>query len=156
VVKAAYEIARPSIIEAGIDYQTELGPDVPFIRGNHNQLTQVVLNLLNNAVQALGSCENPQIRVRLRFRAGEAMKESVELVIEDNGPGVDSEVLPRLFEPFTTTKDTGDRTRKAGMGLGLAIVKRIVEIHHGVVRVETKPGRGTSFHVVLPREGAEG
>lgn len=154
VVRAAYEIARPSFVAAGVRFEFEPGT-TPHVQGNNNQLTQVVLNLLNNAVQALGGRDNGCVTVHIRHRSGEGAEPSFELSVGDNGPGIDAEVLPRLFEPFTTTKATGDRARKGGMGLGLAIVKRIIDGHNGVIRVETEPGQGTTFTVVLPGETSE-
>ncbi|MBE2213819.1 MAG: hypothetical protein IAE82_08105 [Opitutaceae bacterium] len=154
VVRAASDIVRPSLVESGVRLDVALG-SVPMVHGNHNQLTQVVLNLLNNAVQAFHGREGGLIRIELGHRDGATVKPVVEIAITDNGPGIDAEVLPRLFEPFTTTKNTGDRARKGGMGLGLAIVKRIVDGHNGLIRVESRKGQGTTFTVVLPCEGGE-
>lgn len=152
VVRAASDIVRPSLVESGVRLETDL-PPVPAVHGSHNQLTQVVLNLLNNAVQAFHGREGGLIRIELRHRNGSEVNSVVEIAIADNGPGIDPEVLPRLFEPFTTTKNTGDRARKGGMGLGLAIVKRIVDGHNGLIRVDSRKGLGTTFTVVLPCEG---
>lgn len=155
VVGAASDIVRPSLVESGVRLDVACDP-VPPVYGNHNQLTQVVLNLLNNAVQAFHGREGGLIRIELRHHEGPSGKPVVELSIADNGPGIDPEVSPRLFEPFTTTKNTGDRARKGGMGLGLAIVKRIVDGHNGLIRVESNKGPGTTFTVVLPCEGEAG
>lgn len=151
VVRAATDIVRPSLVQSGVQLESNEEP-VPLVHGNHNQLTQVFLNLLNNAVQAFHGQEGGRIRIDVRHRRGESENPVVEVAISDNGPGIDSEVLPRLFEPFTTTKNTGDRARKGGMGLGLAIVKRIVDGHSGIIRVESRRGAGTTFTVVLPCE----
>jgi SAM-dependent methyltransferase len=73
------------------------------------------------------------------------------IAVADNGPGIDPALLSRVFEPFVTTKATGDGLAgKRGMGLGLAIVKRIVEGHRGAITVTSEPGRGTTFLVHLP------
>jgi signal transduction histidine kinase len=125
---------------------------MPHIRGNHNQLTQVFINLINNAVQAMSSGGGNLVKVALRHRIGGAMKPAVEIMVSDNGPGISAEIRDHLFEPFTTTKDTGDRGRKGGMGLGLAIVKRIVDGHNGVIRVDSETGMGTTFTIILPCE----
>jgi signal transduction histidine kinase len=70
--------------------------------------------------------------------------------VSDNGPGIEPALLPHIFDPFTTTKSTGERLGKHGMGLGLAIVKRIVQHHHGEIRVSSVVGEGTTFRVYLP------
>jgi len=70
--------------------------------------------------------------------------------LTDNGPGIDPAMLPHIFDPFTTTKATGERRGKHGMGLGLAIVKRIVQNHHGEIQVTSTLGHGTTFRVYLP------
>jgi signal transduction histidine kinase len=70
----------------------------------------------------------------------------VAIRIRDNGPGIPAEVVPRIFDPFFTTKDVGE-----GSGLGLSIVHGIVERHGGTIEVETEPGVGTTFTVLLPR-----
>jgi two-component system nitrogen regulation sensor histidine kinase GlnL len=152
VVRAAADIVRPSLVESGTKLEMSM-PPVPPVHGNHNQLTQVVLNLLNNAVQAFHGREGGVIRIEVSHRDGSGANPAVEIAVSDNGPGIDPEVLPRLFEPFTTTKNTGDRARKGGMGLGLAIVKRIVDGHNGIIRVDSRKGEGTTFTVVLPCEG---
>ncbi|MGH8020544.1 MAG: sensor histidine kinase, partial [Opitutaceae bacterium] len=152
VVKAAFGIVNPSFhtnqVRCEFDYE-----DTPAIRGNHNQLTQVVINLMNNAVQAFRDAVDPCVTVSLRHRNTDPDNSVVELSIADNGPGIDPAIREKLFEPFTTTKDTGDRHTNAGMGLGLAIVKRIVEGHNGALRVESEPGVGTTLTVVLPCGG---
>ncbi len=119
------------------------------IRGNFGQLQQVFLNLVQNAIQAIGSGDGAVELVAepIVLADGQA---GARVIVRDSGPGVAPEVLPRMFEPFVTTKATGERTGKRGLGLGLAIVKRIIEAHHGDVRVETIAGRGTAFFVYLP------
>src|SRR4029077_7985979 len=71
----------------------------------------------------------------------------VEVKIRDNGPGIPPDVLPRIWDPFFTTKDVGE-----GTGLGLSIVHELVERHGGTIEVETKMGEGTAFTVKLPRQ----
>jgi PAS domain S-box-containing protein len=100
------------------------------------QLQQVVLNLLENAAEAVP----PGGRIQVRTRdAGD----HAELAVSDEGPGIPPEVQARMFEAFYTTKAHGS-------GLGLSIVRRIVEAHGGSVSCETGPGRGTAFRVLLP------
>ena len=84
---------------------------------------------------------------RLR-RTGRAAPASVEVIIADTGTGIPAEHLPRIFDPFFSTKGVGK-----GTGLGLAITRRIVEDHHGIIEVVSEVGRGTTFTIRLPAEG---
>lgn len=101
-------------------------------------LRQVLLNLVTNAIQAVGKGG----RVVLRLRAG---KGAPVLSVEDNGPGIPPENLERIFEPFFTTKAPGE-----GTGLGLSVSRGIMEELGGSLEVESTPGRGATFRVVLP------
>ena len=120
----------------------ELDGALPPIEADRDQLTQVVLNLLENArdaVTAKGSDESVgRITVRTRKHG-----ERVELEVEDNGPGFDPAILDKLFTPYFTTKE-------AGTGLGLAIVHRIVTDHGGTITATSNPGKGARFVVDLP------
>ena len=111
------------------------------VRGHAGQINQVFMNLLTNAAQALSGRDHAQITIETR---GEA--DSVEVKIRDNGPGIPADVLPRIWDPFFTTKDVGE-----GTGLGLSIVHELVERHGGVIECDTKLGEGTTFTVRLPR-----
>lgn len=106
------------------------------------QLSQVVLNLLVNAFQAIEACkrQNGRIEVRTERRGTELLLE-----IKDNGSGINAEHMARLFDPFFTTKDVGE-----GTGLGLSISHHIVSAHGGKIEVESSPGVGTCFRVYLP------
>jgi len=115
--------------------------DVPAITGEGNRLTQVFLNLMINAAQAMpeGRSRN-EIRVKLH-----AADQDVVIEISDNGSGISPEVMRRLFQPFFTTKPAG-----VGTGLGLHISKQIVEAHGGKLSVESRAGAGTTFTIALP------
>jgi len=106
------------------------------VRGDGEQLYQVGLNLLGNAI----SVSEPHTRIHLTTRAAEGMG---WFEIRDQGPGIDAENLERIWEPLFTT-------RTSGTGLGLAVVKRIVDEHGGVVRVESEPGKGAHFEIGIP------
>jgi signal transduction histidine kinase len=113
---------------------------IPRISCSPSQFNQVILNLLSNAAQATREGEGT-ITVRT------AMRDAAHVAVEvaDNGSGIPAEVLPKIFDPFFTTKGVGK-----GTGLGLAICYKIVENHGGKLEVQSKPGAGTRFTVVLP------
>jgi len=112
------------------------------VRGHAGQINQVFMNLLTNAAQALAGRENATVTIET---GGDA--DGVEVKIIDNGPGIPPEVLPRIWDPFFTTKDVGE-----GTGLGLSIVHELVERHGGTIDCHTKIGEGTTFTVKLPRK----
>jgi signal transduction histidine kinase len=113
---------------------------IPRITCSPSQINQVILNLLANAAQATKDGEGT-ITVRT------SMRDAAHVAIEvaDNGHGIPADVLPKIFDPFFTTKTVGK-----GTGLGLAICYKIVENHGGKFEVQSKPGLGTRFIVVLP------
>jgi PAS domain S-box-containing protein len=115
----------------------------PLVEANEGQLTQVFMNLLLNASEAIGEgdAEHHEIRVRTYTDAsGHAVVE-----IHDTGPGIPSHVLPRIFDPFFSTKPAG-----SGMGLGLAICHSIIDSCGGEIAAESSASEGTTFRVVLP------
>ena len=107
---------------------------------NRDTLVGTVLNLIENAIQAGG--REARLKIHL-YQRGETLR----LCISDNGPGIDSETLARLGEPFFTTKTTGT-------GLGLAVVKAVARAHQGDVQLRSRPGRGTCAILTLPLLGA--
>jgi len=128
--------------------------DLP-INGDATQLHQVVMNLINNARDALDGVDGPAITIRLAtFRPDAAYLQAhpyfkdgqyAHLSVADNGCGIPEAQLEHLFEPFFTTKEQGE-----GTGLGLAMVYGAVKSHHGFVEVESVSGRGSTFHIYLP------
>lgn len=149
VLRTVLEIVRPEVDRANVvaELRCEM---VPQIRGNHSQLLQVFLNLIQNALQAMDGRPNSRLELVAAMRTRDVPRPQLCITVRDNGPGIDAALLPHIFEPFTTTKATGERRGKHGMGLGLAIVKRIVQHHHGEIRVTSHVGEGTTFHVYLP------
>jgi signal transduction histidine kinase len=125
----------------------EYADDVPPVSVNISEIEQVLINLFKNAAQAL--CEacaetKPQIRISVRRHNGMA-----EIKVADNGPGMPEEIRRRVFEPFFTTKEVG-----AGTGLGLAVSYLIITRNHGgSIDVESFPGSGTCFTILLPISG---
>ena len=125
------------------------------IHGDSSQLHQVILNLVNNARDALGDIEQPEITISLQhFHANEAFinahnnlteDDFAIITVKDNGPDISTELMDHIFEPFFTTKDVGK-----GTGLGLAMVDGAIKTHRGVIEVTSSPGTGTAFHIYLP------
>ncbi|ETW14366.1 phosphate regulon sensor protein [Roseivivax marinus] len=135
--------------DAGVTIETELPPEDIEIIGDTDQLRQVLWNLIENAVKYAG--RDATVRVMLTGPGYEAKVRGhgVRLRIADTGPGIDPIHIPRLTERFYRI-DTHRSREKGGTGLGLAIVKHIVNRHRGRLFVESTPGQGTEFTVVLP------
>jgi two-component system sensor histidine kinase HydH len=122
----------------------DLADDLPEARADAEHLRQVLINLIRNAVQAIGGVGRVWVASRVRRdRVGEAAA-WIEISVRDEGPGIAPHVLEKLFLPFFTTKATGT-------GLGLAISQRVVEEMGGRIEVASRPGFGSTFTVVLPR-----
>jgi signal transduction histidine kinase len=118
--------------------QVDLDPDLPRIQAVPAQLNQVIMALVVNAAQALQ--DQGEIRISSRRTADEVLFE-----VCDTGCGIEHEHLSHIFEPFFTTKEPGE-----GTGLGLAVAYGIISAHHGRIEVESTPGQGSCFRVVLP------
>ncbi len=127
-----------------IQCQTEFAADVPPVHCDGAQIEQVLLALIMNAIDAMPRGGNLWVRSRYLPQSRQ-----VELQVRDDGVGIDPDLLPKLFEPFITTKEIGK-----GVGLGLAISKSIIDRHHGQIEVESEVGRGTCFYIFLPVDAA--
>jgi signal transduction histidine kinase len=129
----------------GIALRVQIQPGL-VVHGDPVQLEQVLLNLLINARQAMlgrgGS---------ITVKASSAPEDDeVRIQVIDTGPGIPEKLLPKIFQPFFTTKGTARPGESRGTGLGLAICKEIVEHHKGRISVVSEPGRGTTFTIHLP------
>jgi PAS domain S-box-containing protein len=122
--------------------------NIPAVKGDWQQLEQVFINIILNAVQMMDK-EQKQMTIQTSSIVKKMMdnryKEFVVVRITDNGPGIPTESLDRIFNPFYTT-------RKQGTGLGLSITNRIVEEHNGYIEVTSEPGKGSTFSIFLPAE----
>src|SRR5580658_9062228 len=139
VLRDALQLLRATV-PTSIHFTEEI-ETVPPAMGDANQLHQVIVNLVNNAAQAIGEAHGT-ITLGLRSEEHGAV---LRLSVADTGSGMDATTKARVFEPFFTTKEAG-----VGTGLGLSVVHGIVAQHGGHIVVESEPGRGTRFDVLLP------
>ncbi|MGB5284370.1 MAG: hybrid sensor histidine kinase/response regulator [Polyangiales bacterium] len=115
-----------------------------YIRGSRTRIGQVFLNLIVNAAQAIDPGDRTQNAITVRARSTETDRICIE--VQDTGPGISSQMLRRIFDPFVTTKPAG-----RGTGLGLSICRRIVHSLEGTIEIQSHPGQGTVARVVLPK-----
>jgi PAS domain S-box-containing protein len=146
VLDRALEMKTYDFQVGNIEVSRDFSADLPCTMVDAQELIQVVLNILNNAEQAM-RCPRGQGRLTVRTTSS---KERIKVSISDDGPGIPAEHLARIFEPFFTTKAAGE-----GTGLGLSISFGIVQQHGGDIWAESIPGEGTTFHIELPITGGE-
>ncbi len=136
--------------------ELDLDGNVSLVMAHNVRLEQVFLNIIQNALQAMGKTDNPVLRIKT------AMKETLDpenvkshiyvaISIADNGEGMTPDIKARVFDPFFTTREVG-----SGMGLGLSIVDRIIREHSGYITVDSTPSHGSCFTVYLPFIGEKG
>jgi signal transduction histidine kinase len=132
----------------GIALRVQIQPDLR-AWGDVVQLEQVLLNLLINARQAMlgKGGGGGSILIRAAPEGGGLLR----LQVTDTGPGIPLKLLPKIFQPFFTTKATARRGETKGTGLGLAICKQIIEHHKGRIEVDSEVGKGTTFSIFLPQ-----
>jgi signal transduction histidine kinase len=143
-LRSTLQLLGHSLQRAGVSVDLQIESNLPQVRGHASALSQVFLNLLKNAGEALET-RGGRIALEARREGG-----SVLVEIRDDGPGVPPEVRSRLFEPFVSTKDAG-----RGTGLGLSISRRIVTEHGGTLELRSEPGEGAVFTIRLPAEGSD-
>ncbi len=145
-IREVIELTRGEAAKNGASVQTVLGEGLPLVEGDRVQLQQVVLNLIVNAVQAVGEvAEGPR---DLFIATAPAEPKGALVVVKDSGPGLDPESLERLFDPFYTTKP-------GGLGMGLSICRSIIEAHGGRLWVTANLPRGAIFNfTVLTHSGS--
>lgn len=140
-----------------IKFVAEYDPSLPPVLANRDQLVQVFLNLVKNAAESIGDAADGQIELTTAFRPGVRLSVPgsrarvslpLEFCVKDNGPGVPSDLLPHLFDPFVTTKASGS-------GLGLALAAKIVGDHGGIIECESQ-ARQTIFRILMPMFAGSG
>jgi signal transduction histidine kinase len=142
VVHGVYSAVEPLAADKKIAFRTEIAPDLPSGRGDERRLTQVLLNLVGNAIKFTDTGE-----VAIKASASNGHYYSVAVV--DTGPGISEADQAKLFQEFQQADNSITR-KKGGTGLGLAISKRIVEMHGGQIRLESQVGKGSTFSITLP------
>jgi signal transduction histidine kinase len=140
VVNNVLNLSRGELRSRKITLHTKLAPDLPRVSADSVQLTEVLLNLVMNAVEAMSTTAE---KLRVLAIASRLEAEGVTITVEDSGAGIDAKSAEQIFEAFFTTKSTG-------MGMGLAICRSIIAAHDG--RLWASPGNscGAIFHIVLP------
>ena len=133
-----------------VEVELNLDENIPSIMAHNVRLEQVFLNIIQNALQAMGKTDTPKLSIRttveISMDPGNLKnKNYVVASIADNGEGISPEIKARIFDPFFTTREVG-----SGMGLGLSIVDRIIREHSGFIKVESSPGNGSCFLIYLP------
>jgi two-component system NtrC family sensor kinase len=143
VVDRSVRLLAPQMKMKGVEVHTDLPEDLPRVQCDPGQIEQVVLALSMNALDAMPHGGNLWVATRACADSG------VEVEVRDDGSGIPADILPRIFEPFLTTKEGGK-----SVGLGLAVSQNIIDRHGGKIEVQSKQGKGTTFTVTLPVDGS--
>lgn len=148
IAEETVQLVERELRAQGVQLSADLSAGLPTVEGDRVQLQQVLLNLLLNAIQALGAMppERRTISVRVQRAVSESLGDAVVVTIEDTGAGIAEADLARLFDAFFTT-------RSDGMGMGLSISRSIVEAHGGRIEAANRPQGGAAFRVCLPVAG---
>jgi len=128
-----------------IKFNLELSPDISQIQADEDQVRQILMNVIINAIQAIPKKGEIKIKTEKALLRGES---AIKLIIKDSGVGIPEKDFNQIFDPFFSTKEKGS-------GLGLSIVYKLTEAHQGEIKVESKEGEGTKFVIFLPQKGGE-
>jgi len=145
LINKIVELFKQEIKSKQIRFYLELSPEVSLIEADEDQIRQILMNVVINAIQAIPKRGEIKIKTEKSLLRGEP---AVKLVIDDNGIGIAEKDLNQIFDPFFSTKEQGS-------GLGLSIVYKLVEGHQGEIKVESKEGKGTKFIIFLPQKGGK-
>jgi signal transduction histidine kinase len=143
LVLETLQFLKPQNRYDDIVFVTDLEADLPPILADPGRIQQVLLNLFNNSVDAMGAGE---IRIRTAHNPAE---DRIDLSVRDTGPGIPKTIQKKVFDPYFTT-------REKGHGFGLSVSCRIVKNHHGTIEVESEVGQGATFRIALPVNGKAG
>jgi signal transduction histidine kinase len=144
-LRLSYHGLRAKDNSFNADFKTDFDPDLPKVNVVPQDIGRVLLNIINNAFQAVGTehalSRQPMVTVSTKNLGNE-----IEISIKDNGPGIPDAIKDKIFQPFFTTKPTGQ-----GTGLGLSLSYDIVKAHGGELAIETAVNKGTNFTIRLKR-----
>jgi C4-dicarboxylate-specific signal transduction histidine kinase len=146
LIREVATLVHSDAILLNVKLAVETADGLPVVQGDKVQLQQVVLNLLLNAFDAMKECPPTERQVKLSIEHKDAGL--IQTAVSDRGPGLSSDKLNKIFEPFYTTK-------KEGLGMGLSICRSIIEAHGGRLWAENNPDRGATFYFTLPVEGVQ-
>ena len=143
-IREVVDLTRTEAVKHGITVQMQLADNLPQIRGDRVQLQQVMINLIINAIQAMGDAvQGVRGTHEVHISTDYSGSSEVRIAVQDLGPGVSPEKLPHLFEPFYTTKP-------GGMGMGLSISRSIIEDHGGRLWASEHEAKGARFQFTIP------
>ncbi len=143
------QMARQQTGSKKVSFSVEISPSLPRFRADGEQLHQVLLNLILNAIQVLDDGGTVTVAARVLFPEAENRAGQLEITVSDTGPGIPPEHLERIFRPFYTTK-------RSGTGLGLSLSRRIISQHGGTLTAQSEIGHGSRFTIRIPfREAVE-
>jgi len=141
VIVECFQTLQQELDEHRIAGRIDLDPSLPLIAGHRAQLREAILNIMQNAIEAMGASANGGRNLRLESKRQD--QGEVTISVQDTGPGLEQQSTTRIFDAFVTTKDKGT-------GLGLAISRMIVELHGGRIIAQSDPGNGARFQIMLP------
>jgi signal transduction histidine kinase len=139
VMEDGIEMFQERLARSRIQVEMALVGDCPVVSADHDQMSQVFINLVMNAIHAMP--DGGTLRIGLAPE-----QQMVKLTVADTGHGIPRDVIKKVFDPFFTTKEFGQ-----GTGLGLTVVKGIIDEHQGSIAVESEEGKGTTFVILLPQ-----
>ncbi len=144
-LRLSYHGLRAKDKSFNADFSIDLDPTLQKVNVVPQDIGRVLLNLINNAFQAVNGVENPKVTVKTRGIKSPSGDLGIQITVSDNGPGIPDSIKDKIFQPFFTTKPTGE-----GTGLGLSLSYDIVKAHAGELKVESKEGEGSTFIIHLP------
>lgn len=143
-IEQSLKLHRQQLSNRSIELELDLAADLPPVTGDPLRLEEVLVNLINNARSALSNKADGLKKLRLASSAhGDGSQVLIE--ISDTGEGIAPNITDKIFEPFFTTREPG-----RGTGLGLSVARKIIQEHHGKIDVQSEPGQGATFRIVLP------
>jgi len=145
LIRKITELFKIELKDKQIKFNLELSPDISQIQADEDQVRQILMNVIINAIQAIPQKGEIKIKTEKALLKGEP---AIKLIIEDSGIGIPEKDFTQIFDPFFSTKEKGS-------GLGLSIVYKLVEAHQGEIKVESKEGEGTKFVIFLPQKGGK-